>query len=190
MAPNNWPHFEFHRAPLRRDESSLPSAVRLPQHIFNTDGSVWPGQDAGFLGRASDPWLFRCEPASTNFRIPEFSLPKELMLDHFKTGNRCWTKSSVWREAGGREDNRPLPKGHWPGVRFIDVAAARSAFDLTLEPDTSRDRYGRTQFGQSLLLARRLVEAGVRLVQVNWFRGTEEPFDAPCWDSHCAKRID
>jgi hypothetical protein len=47
-----------------------------------------------------------------------------------------------------------------------------------------RDRYGRSQFGQSVLLARRLVEAGVTLVQVNWFRGPDEPEDNPCWDSH------
>ena len=47
-----------------------------------------------------------------------------------------------------------------------------------------RDRYGRSPFGQSVLLARRLVEAGVSLVQVNWFRGPDEPSDNPCWDSH------
>jgi uncharacterized protein (DUF1501 family) len=51
-------------------------------------------------------------------------------------------------------------------------------------PAEVRERYGRTQFGQSVLLARRLVEAGVALVQVNWFRGADEPMDNPCWDSH------
>jgi hypothetical protein len=47
-----------------------------------------------------------------------------------------------------------------------------------------RDRYGKSQFGQSVLLARRLVEADVNFVQVNWFRGPDEPSNAPCWDSH------
>jgi uncharacterized protein (DUF1501 family) len=61
---------------------------------------------------------------------------------------------------------------------------ARAAFDLASEPDALRERYSQTQFGQSVLLARRLVEAGVRLVQVNWYRGPDEPSDAPCWDSH------
>src|SRR5260221_258650 len=60
----------------------------------------------------------------------------------------------------------------------------RQAFRLDAEPDAVRDRYGRSQFGQSVLLARRMIEAGVRLVQVNWYRGAEEPPDAPCWDSH------
>src|SRR5213078_4273709 len=61
---------------------------------------------------------------------------------------------------------------------------ARQPFHLDQEPEKVRDRYGRSQFGQSVLLARRLVEAGVSLVQVNWFRGPDEPSDNPCWDSH------
>src|SRR5205807_4190191 len=61
---------------------------------------------------------------------------------------------------------------------------SRRAFDLDRAPARVRERYGRSQFGQSVLLARRLVEAGVSLVQVNWFRGPDEPQDNPCWDSH------
>jgi hypothetical protein len=61
---------------------------------------------------------------------------------------------------------------------------SRQAFRLDQEPEAVRERYGRGQFGQSVLLARRLVEAGVGLVQVNWFRGPDEPPDNPCWDSH------
>jgi len=55
-----------------------------------------------------------------------------------------------------------------------------------VEKDDPRlvDRYGRSPFGQSVLMARRLVEAGVRLVQVNWYRGADEPMMNPCWDSH------
>src|SRR5205807_2366358 len=61
---------------------------------------------------------------------------------------------------------------------------SRHAFDLEREPVRVRERYGRSQFGQSVLLARRLVEAGVSLVQVNWYRGPDEPDDNPCWDTH------
>ena len=66
---------------------------------------------------------------------------------------------------------------------LLTSARSRAAFQLDAEPEV-RDRYGRTQFGQSVLLARRLVEAGVNLVQVNWYRSHEEPMDTPCWDSH------
>lgn len=185
-APNNWPHFSSIVRHLRRDESSLPSAVRLPQHIFNTDGSVWPGQDAGFLGRASDPWLFRCEPSSPDFRIPEFSLPEELTVDRFHGRQSLLDEIERLAAAARRDASSPGPyqKAIDQAFDLLTSPAARSAFDLTRERDSMRDRYGRTQFGQSLLLARRLIEAGVRLVQVNWFRGPEEPFDAPCWDSH------
>jgi hypothetical protein len=168
------------------DAASLPSAVRLPQHIYNTDGSVWPGQDAGFLGRASDPWLFRCQPASADFRIPEFSLPEELTLDRFHSRQSLLDEIERLRASSRRDDNSggSYQKAIDQAFDLLTSRKARSAFDLSQESDTSRDRYGRSQFGQSLLLSRRLIEAGVRLVQVNWFRGPDEPFDAPCWDSH------
>jgi hypothetical protein len=67
---------------------------------------------------------------------------------------------------------------------MLSSTASREAFELDREPDSVRERYGKTQFGQSVLLGRRLVEAGVSLVQVNWYRSPDEPMDAPCWDSH------
>jgi hypothetical protein len=67
---------------------------------------------------------------------------------------------------------------------LLTRSQSRNAFNLDREPRAVRDRYGAGQFGQSVLLARRLVEAGVGLVQVNWFRGPDEPPDNPCWDSH------
>src|SRR5262249_33771076 len=77
-APNNWPALGAVVQRLRGAPGALPAAVRLPQRIFNTDGSVWPGQDAGFLGRAADPWLLRCEPGSPQNPIPEFSLATDV----------------------------------------------------------------------------------------------------------------
>ena len=67
---------------------------------------------------------------------------------------------------------------------LLGSSQARQAFRLEEEPEANRDRYGATPFGQGVLLARRLVEAGVRLVQVNWYRGPDEPPANPCWDSH------
>ena len=68
--PNDWPCLGGLVRRLRGDRGGLPGAVRLPMHIYNTDGSVWPGQDAGFLGRSSDPWLFRCDPAHRTCAFP------------------------------------------------------------------------------------------------------------------------
>src|SRR2546423_15371805 len=72
--PNDWPTLGALVQSCRRSAGILPSSVRLPHRIFNTDGSVWPGQDSGFLGRPADPWLFTCQPGAAPFRIPEFSL--------------------------------------------------------------------------------------------------------------------
>ena len=69
-SPNNWPNIGSVVSTLAPARGELPGAVRLPCHIFNTDGSVWPGQDAGFLGHSVDPWLFRCTPASPDFQDP------------------------------------------------------------------------------------------------------------------------
>jgi hypothetical protein len=165
--------------------TALPPAVRLPHHIFNTDGSVWPGQDAGFFGRGSDPWLFNCQPANPEFRLPEFSLSADLSLE--RLADRRTLLDQVNRRLAALDKAESL--GNYDGAarQALDVLtspSAQSALRLDLEDEAARDRYGRTQFGQSTLLARRLVEAGVSLVQVNWFRGADEPSDNPCWDSH------
>jgi hypothetical protein len=185
-APNNWPQFGAVVRRLKPADSALPGAVRLPHQIFNTDGSVWPGQDAGFLGRTSDPWLFRCYPAAADFQIPEFLLPAELSLDRMR--DRRMLLGELDRLAAASQSSAitrgPYGKATDQAFDLLTSAQARRAFDLASEADDVRNRYGRSQFGQSVLLARRMVEAGVRLVQVNWFRSPEEPMDAPCWDSH------
>jgi len=182
--PNDWPTLGALVRRLRADRGGLPSAVRLPMHIFNTDGSVWPGQDAGFLGRGADPWLFRCAPAAPDFHIPEFTLAADV------PPQRLGERADLLRQL----DHTLAAAGPGPAASYDQFAErafgllrsprARAAFDLGRETPAMRDYYGRSQFGQSCLLARRLVEAGVSLVQVNWFRGPDEPSDAPCWDSH------
>jgi hypothetical protein len=184
-APNDWPSMASVIQQLHGGGRELPASVRLPCHIFNTDGSVWPGQDAGFLGRKFDPWLFRCEPASKDFKIPQFSLPVDVPVERLE-GRRSLL-SNLNQSLAGVEQSGILQ--HYSGLtqRAYDLLASpqsREAFHLESEKTALRERYGMTQFGQSTLLARRLVEAGVKLVQVNWFRGPDEPSDNPCWDSH------
>jgi hypothetical protein len=152
-------------------------------HIFNTDGSIWPGQDAGFLGRNSDPWLFRCEPAVPVFQVPELTLRAEVPIN--RLGERRDLFESLDRGIAQRVDSRTASTRYTEqAFDLLGSTTARAAFDLSRESAKVRDSYGRTQFGQSCLLARRLVEAGVGLVHVNWFRGPDEPSDTPCWDSH------
>jgi hypothetical protein len=186
-APNDWPSIPALVRRLRPDRGGLPSAVRLPMHIFNTDGSVWPGQDGGFLGRANDPWLFRCEPAAANFRVSEFVLNADVPVD--RLGERRDLLQRLDRGVATAHGPRMAAAGPlWNrAYELLSSSQARAAFDLSRETPAVRERYGKHHFGQSCLLARRLVEAGVGLVQVNWFRGPDEPPDNPCWDSHAAE---
>lgn len=183
--PNDSPTLGAIVRKLMPERSSLPASIRLPHRIFNTDGSVWPGQDAGFLGRSVEPWLLNCKPADANFRIDELTLNAEIS-DHRLANRRTLLDQVNQRldtvdRAGARAGYGRLAD---QAFDMLNSSESRQAFQLDRESPEMRDLYGRHQFGQSVLLSRRLVEAGVSLVQVNWYRGPDEPSDAPCWDSH------
>lgn len=183
--PNDYPSLGTLVRRLRGDSPGLPGAMTLPMRIFNTDGSVWPGQDAGFLGRAADPWLLKFDPSVGAPRIDEFNLPVEIppvrlaarrsLLEQINQRVEQLDATGPMRQFGRHEER---------ALNLLSSSPARVAFDLEQETAALRDRYGRTPFGQSVLLARRLIEAGVSLVQVNWWRGPNEPSANPVWDTH------
>ncbi len=183
--PNDWPNWGAVLQRLSPPARDLPTSVRLPHHIFNTDGSVWPGQDGGMLGHIADPWLFRCAPASPDYRITEFQLPREVPLERLSARRDLVRELERSRDSSGSVGlSGTFGEQQQRAYGVLASAASRGAFDLSAESFETRQRYGATQFGQSCLLARRLIEADVRLVQVNWYRGADEPSDKPCWDSH------
>ena len=185
-APNNWPTLGAIVQSVARASGRFPAAIRLPHRIFNTDGSVWPGQDSGFLGMTADPWLLQCVPGSASMRVRELSLSADLpsgrLEDRRRLAGRGQPESR--RRRAQRIDWIGYDRQTQQAFDMLRSAQAGHAFDLEREPAAVRDRYGRSQFGQSVLLSRRLIEAGVSLVQVNWYRGPNEPADNPCWDSH------
>lgn len=184
-APNNWPSLGAIVQHLHRTASPLPTAMRLPHHIYNTDLSVWPGQDSGFLGLAADPWLYRCQPAAEQNMSSDLVLSADLPMIRLASRRNLLQQleSSLTRlERTGQLQN--FKEQQAKAFDMIASPQARRAFNLADEPNDQRDRYGRHPFGQSVLLARRLVEAGVSWIQVNWYRGADEPNDAPCWDTH------
>ena len=184
-APNDSPSLGALVGRVEAARGALPGAVTLPHRIFNTDGSVWPGQDAGFLGRGADPWLLNAKATPGGYRVQEVDLPTD--LDPARMGRRMDLIDGFRRRLDDL-DRDPASKLLDEQTRrafdLLGSSKARAAFRIEDEPRTTRDRYGATPFGQGVLLARRLVEAGVRLVQVNWYRGADEPPDNPCWDSH------
>jgi hypothetical protein len=180
-APNDWPSLGALVRKVWPRPTPLPAAVTLPEQSANDGNLTWPGQDGGFLGRAADPWLIDGDPNAPAFRIAGLTPPPDLpparlaqrqslreLLDNHRTAiDRTGEEASRARQA----------------FDLIASPAARRAFDLDAEPARVRDRYGRTRFGQSCLLARRLVEAGVPLVRVNWTRVAGAPNNGH-WDTH------
>ena len=183
-APNDWPCFGA-VVKHRRSEGDLPAVVTLPEHIWNTGNIPWPGQDAGFLGRKADPWLLTCDPSAASFRVPQLQLAAEIPPLRFQ--NRRSLLAQVNQHLDSLAAGANVSRYHTDSQQAFDLLRspkARRAFNLDLEPPAVRDRYGRCRFGQSVLLARRLVEAGVALVQVNWTRAANDSDLNPVWDTH------
>ncbi|MDY3560066.1 DUF1501 domain-containing protein [Gemmata sp. JC673] len=185
-APNDWPSLGAVVKKVLQPRCTLPAAVTLPEQSANDGGLTWPGQDAGFLGRASDPWLINCAPELGTFEVPGLSLPADVPAPRFD--GRKGLLDALDGARLGSADRSGGPKRSADAhtrraFEMITSPAARKAFDLGSEEPRARDRYGRTRFGQSCLLARRLVEAGVPLVRVNWTRVPDAPNNGH-WDTH------
>ena len=183
-APNLSPSLGAIVRTLRPDRGGLPAAVTLPRRIANVGEIVWPGQDAGILGRQFDPWLLTCDPSSADFGIPDLALPDGTSASRFS--NRRNLLKQMEAEAEHLDGHRNVRRFSQHSRQAFDLLAgngARRAFSIDEEPRSVRDRYGRTKFGQSVLLARRLVEAGVSLVQINWQR-IEGKENNGSWDIH------
>jgi len=156
----------------------------LPEHIWNDGNVPWPGQDAGFLGLQYNPWLVACDPSEEKFNVPALTLPTEVPPVRFD-GRRSILEQ-MNRHLDGIERDRAAEGYSVHAQKAFDLLGAsksRGAFDLSQEPAAVRDRYGRSRFAQSILLARRLVESGVSLVQVNWTRIKDQPNQGG-WDTH------
>lgn len=183
-APNDWPSLGAVVKRLWRGPSKLPPAITLPEQSANDGNLVWPGQDAGFLGRNADPWLLNCDPSAPRFDVPGTTLPENV------TDVRFDARRSLLDQVEGHlasVQQSPAMSAFQSRTQqafdLISSPAARSAFRLNEEDPKLRDRYGRTKFGQSVLLARRLVEAGVPLIRVNWSR-VAGAHNNGHWDTH------
>ncbi len=167
----DWPNLGSVLAYARPGPADLPPAVVLPTKL-TFGGYSFPGQDAGFLGPQYDPWHLEGDPVDPGFRPPALGLPEGLSLA--RLGLRDDLLAQV--ESGRRNldldldlDGRTarLDGFRRKAMSLLASPRTRDAFDLDREDPKLRDRYGRHLMGQGLLLARRLVEAGVGLVQVN-----------------------
>jgi uncharacterized protein (DUF1501 family) len=161
---------------------AVPSAVTLPWDMIDGQGRFVPGQTAGMLGGAFDPWFVKSDPAKADFRVEGLLPQPGLGLDRFAERRALLAAvDDQCRQLDEIAEANDLDAYYQAAFDLVTSRETRTAFDIALEPESLRDRYGRNAFGQSCLLARRLVEAGVRLVQVN---ASGSLFGDYGWDTH------
>ena len=127
---------------------------------------IWPGQHAGLLGGQHDPWQIRRDPNAADFREETLHLMNGLSLDRLQNRKSLLALVDSQRKTVAAGEQQ-LSGQYQAAFNLLTSGCLTQAFDLNRETATVRDRYGRHMFGQSLLLARRLVEAGVPIVQCN-----------------------
>ncbi len=187
ISPRDWPYFGSIVKMLKPSETlSGYSTVWLPDVMRLNDNVMPAGQTAGFLGAKWQPERVVWDPSSSGTQIEKFQLPadvsklrlnaRRLLLDqinqHFRSADR----------SGSIET---FDQNVQDAFSVLTTGRALAAFDIEKEPLRTRQRYGTSKWGQCVLLARRLIEAGVRLVHVNWVREDgDNAVDNPMWDTH------
>jgi hypothetical protein len=142
---------------------SMPPFVMVPEAMA-PNGPERAGQHAGFLGASFDPYRINSDP-----NLPDFT-PGVLVPPSGLTSQRLHDRRLLLDQLDGPDNDSSMDEFQDRAFDLLSSTAAQHAFDIRSESDAVRNRYGRHVFGQSTLLARRMVEAGVRLVHVNWVR--------------------
>jgi hypothetical protein len=182
-ASDDFPCFGSVVQKLRPSRSPLPSGISLnAPAVEYPSGHVFPGHFAGFLGSRYDPMFVSDNPASATFQpLPHLEANVRNTLSSRAT--LLGSLDDVEHRFRAEERVRDAQRFQEKAIGLLTSPAAVGAFDLKQETVALRDRYGPTPFGQGLLLGRRLVEAGVELVTVNWSRDYHAS-DNDLWDTH------
>jgi len=165
---HDWPCFAAGLNFVRPGTAELPSGVHLPTHM-NISGAPYCGQNGGLLGATHDPWQLRRDPNDSKYNGDEaLVMPVGLSVERFDS--RRALLSQIDQQRAGLDAHAAVRQFNSHQRAACDTLTAgrlSKAFALSDEPAELRDRYGRHMFGQSLLLARRVLQAGVPIVQAN-----------------------
>src|SRR6267154_4227949 len=181
----NTPHAGCALEFLKGRKNELPANVILPQVMGPTGGGLPHGQDAGFLGKAYDPFVLNADPSVKDFKVPDLLPPSEIGEARLQRRRELQqVVDGTVKDFESSPSAQLMDANFASAYRLMTSVLAREAFDLNKEPQKVRERYGMTRFGQCCLLVRRLVEAGVRFVTINTFLTV---FDEITWDIHGSK---
>ncbi len=146
----------------RRD--GIPTSVALPNYLI--EGPLtWPGQHAGFLGAKHDPWQIQGDPAAPDFRMEALSMREGVPAGRLQTRRALLDQFNQQRAGAVGGEVQAFRDQQEIALNLLTSGRVVEAFDVSREADETRERFGRNTFGQSLLLARRLVEAEIPVVQ-------------------------
>lgn len=199
--PTDWPAIAAIAGAVTRPRNNLPPAVVLPEKLIHYSRRVIPGQFAGLMGSRRDPWFIESSPYSSlaygaypeyefdhqerpnmprrsAFQAPNLTLPEG--FGNSRLSNRLELLGQIDRQRADLEQAAEIEsfdRYRQGAISLLTDSRVRDAIDVTKAPIDQQERYGKNSFGWSLLMARRLVEAGVNLVQVNL--GNNET-----WDTH------
>ncbi len=181
----NTPHVGSALWYLRGPRGDLPAHVVLPETMGRGGGNLPNGQAGGFLGKGYDPFALMADPSKEKFQVPDLLPPASLpaaRIDRRRRMRQAVEESMTQFEAS---ESARLMSAHFDtAYRLMTSPQAREAFDLSKEPTRIREKYGMNRLGQCCLLARRLIESGVRFVTINSFLTV---FDEITWDIHGSK---
>jgi uncharacterized protein (DUF1501 family) len=176
------PHYGAVLSHLRGARAGVPPFVVVPAPIANTGVSIGHGQTAGYLGDAHAPFTLDVPGVAAEFDLTDPDSPAGLdparlrhqkaLLDAIDNAHRLFDAAQT---------EGAVDASHADALGRVFAPAAKTAFHVAAEQDETRSRYGWNTFGQSCLLARRLVEHGVGLVTVNMF---DTVFNEITWDCH------
>jgi hypothetical protein len=165
-------------------KEAMPTFVSYP--YVCRDGSITPGQHASFLGKAHDPFFFTQDPNSPDFALPELTLPSNLSIERLESRREL---QKIVDQQSHLLDHSAAARGldayYEKALAMLHSEKLRNAFNISAEPAKVREGYGRTTYGQSCLLARRLVEAGSKFVTVYFSESIGgQSTTSGGWDTH------
>jgi hypothetical protein len=177
--PDDYPAIGAVTALMRPPKQRVVSFVSMPYMTKEgAGGPPQPGFFGGWLGRAHDPLFVLRDPNALDFAIPELALAPEVSSERFDA-RRALLEDVNRQLAAETASLRTMNEFQAQAYELLRSPASQRAFEITREPATVRDAYGRNIYGQSTLLARRLIEAGTRVVTISW-----APDANATWDTH------
>ncbi|MEZ6048330.1 MAG: DUF1501 domain-containing protein [Planctomycetaceae bacterium] len=144
------------------------------------------GQTGGRMGENWNPFLIKGDLSQSDFQVQGVQLPADVNTTRFTRRSELWTRLNKMAPPSITRTNlsATMEQNYETAWQLIRNASDSEVFSLHKEPENLRERYGKTKFGQSLLMARRLVEKGIPLVTVNWDDDTRFDKVSPHWDTH------